>query len=104
SYSAHEEVRENARVKRTWPNRDHVGGLNRGERFRQRKAVLRHETEPANMSACCCDLSFAAHFAAIFHLGHQANIADCRRKNMSFACQNFRRKANGLSEIAGHCG
>jgi len=63
SYSAHQEVGKNAGVKRTWPNRDHVGGMNRGERFGQRQTVLGRQPESADLSARCSYLRFAAHFA-----------------------------------------
>ena len=103
-HSGHQQIRQDACVERTWPNRDDIRRADRFQHFGQRQTLFRLQSEATNRSARCRNLSFATNDSSVFEFRNQPHITNRRRINMTFAGQNFRRQSDRFSEIAGDFG
>src|SRR6185312_8091502 len=70
---ADKEIRENAGVQRTRPNRDDVGSANCSEGFGEGNALLRFESQPADRNFGSGDLSLATHDRSVFKLRRESD-------------------------------
>src|SRR5260370_24930485 len=85
-------------------NWDYIGGVNRGDRFRQREAMLGCKRETAYCRASRSDLSLAVNSASVIQLRNQSYVTDCSRIDVTFAGENFGRQAHRFDKIAGNFG
>ena len=103
-HACHQQIRQDAGVKRSRTDCYDIGRANRGERFRKRQALLGLESKMPDRSARGADLSLAANFTPVVEFGNQTHICNGSRINMALAGQDFGRQANRLDEIAGDVG